>query len=288
MKNLLILFFSFLSLISFGQQTIHPGQVYNQGDEIYVPKLGFTSTIPLSWMGTLPQNSSIFLLSSLKGIDGQIFVLGDTTNFETMKIGWNIGLELEEGRVLKSDGDIKVKNGVLSSKVILTGGQNKAYTGFIAARCGEYGRCIAALLTCEVRYLEEMKKSVHEFLGSVVFVDPIMKDEYDGYDWKQFLTNKQLIHYDNVIGSKSVNEVWLCEDGTFLSKLKRTGVVKGEIGKYKGKHKGTWSTNSFGKTGTLRLNFDKLPPVEVDLLIEDNHIFLNGKRHVALAAAVCK
>jgi len=274
--------------MAFSQQTIAPGKVYNQGDEIYAPKLGFTAVIPAGWMGTLPQNSSIFLLSSLKGIDGQIFVLGDTIDFETMKMGWPQGLELEEGRVLKSDGNISEENGILSSKVILTGGQNNSYTGFIAARCGEYGRCVSALLTCEVKYLDEMKKSVHEFLGSIKFVDPIMKSEYDGYDWKLFLDNKQLVHYDNVVGSKSVNEVWLCQDGTFKSKLTRTGVVKGEIGKYKGKHKGTWQTSSFGKTGTLTLSFDKLPPVEVDLLIEDDHIFLNGKRHVALAASMCK
>ncbi len=287
MKFFLFSTLSLISLFSFSQQTISPGQVYNQGDELYAPRLGFTLSVPAGWMGTLPQNSSIFLLSSLKGIDGQIFVLGDTTDFETMKIRWPQGLELEEGRVLKSNGNIIEENGILFSMVILTGGQNQAYTGFIAARCGEYGRCVSALLTCEVKNLEEMKKSVHEFLNSVNFVSPNMKNEYDGYDWKLFLANKQLIHYDNVVGSKSVNELWLCEDGTFMSKLKRTGVVKGEIGKYKGKHKGTWETSSFGKTGTLRLNFEKLPPVEVDLLIEDDHIFLNRKRHVALAAAMC-
>lgn len=288
MKYILILALGSISLCSMAQQTISSGQVYNAGDEIYAPKLGFTATIPAGWMGTLPQNSSIFLLSSLKGLDGQIYVLGDTTDFETMKDGWLHGLELDETRVLKSDGNVQVENGRLVSTVILTGGQNVAYTGFIAARCGKYGRCIAALLTCEVKYLAEMKISVNEFLDSLNFVDPIMANEYGGYDWKLFLGNKQLVHYDNVIGSKSVNEIWLCEDGTFLSKLKRTGVVKGDIGSYKGKHKGTWTTSSFGQTGMLTLNFDKLPPVEVDLLIEDDNIFLNGKRHVALAAAMCK
>ena len=287
MKYMFMLAFVSLSFISFAQQTISPGQVYNPGEKIYAPKLGFEAVIPEGWMGTLPQNSSIFLLSSLKGLDGQIYVLGDTTDFETMKAGWVRGLDLDETRVLKSDGNVEEVNGRLVSTVILTGGQNLAYTGFIAARCGEYGRCVSALLTCEVNYLAEMKVSVNEFLDNLTFVDPVMMNEYEGFDWRLFLGNKQLVHYDNVIGSKSVNEVWLCEDGTFLSKLKRTGVVKGDIGNYKGKNKGTWTTSSFGQTGTLTLNFDKLPPVEVELLIEDDHIFLNGKRHVALAAAMC-
>ncbi len=288
MKSFLSILLIFFSILSFGQKTITPGEVYNPGEEIYTPTLGFKAVIPQGWMGMLPQNSTIFLLSSIKGLDGSIYLLGDTTNFEMMKAGWTQGLELEEGRVLKSDGNFVMKDDLLTSGVILTGTDQNINKGFIAARCGEYGRCVSALLICEEKYLEEMKKSVDDFLESVLFVNPIIKNEYDGFDWKLFLTNKQLVHYDNVIGSKSVNKVWLCEDGTFLSKLKRTGVVKGEIGKYKGKHRGTWQTSSFGKTGTLTLKFDKLPPVEVDLLIEDDNILLNAKRHVTLNAAICK
>jgi hypothetical protein len=205
-----------------------------------------------------------------------------------MKAGWSQGLELDEGKVLKSDGNFEMKGDLLMSAVILTGTDTNINKGFIAGRCGEYGRCISALLICEEKYLEDMKKSVDEFLESVEFVSPIIKNEYDGFDWKLFLGNKKFIHYGNTMGTKSENEVWLCEDGSFMSKLKRTGVVKGDIGKYKGKHKGTWSTSSFGKTGTLTLNFDKLPPVEVELLIEEEQIFLNGKRHVVLSASMCK
>lgn len=287
MKSFLSISLIFFSILGFGQKKITPGEVYNPGEEIYTPTLGFKAVVPQGWMGMLPQNSTIFLLSSLKGLGGSIYLLGDTTNFEIMKANWSIGLELEEGRVLKSDGNFEMDGDLLTSGVILTGTDQNRNKGFIAARCGEYGRCVSALLICEEKYLEEMKKSVSEFLASLTFVSPIIKNEYEGFDWKLFLGNKKLMHYGNVVGSKSVNEVFLCEDGTFMSKLKRTGVVKGDIGKYKGKHRGTWTTNSFGATGTLTLNFDKLPPVEVDLLIKDDHIFLNEKRHVALAAPMC-
>ncbi len=287
MKSILSIIFVFSSILSFGQKIITPGEVYNPGEEIYTPTLGFKAVIPQGWMGLLPQNSTIFLLSSIKGLDGSIYLLGDTTDFETMKAGWQQGLELDEGKVLRSDGNFVMKGDLLTSRVILTGTDANINKGFIAARCGEYGRCVSALLICEEKYLEEMKKSVDDFLESVEFVSPIIKNEYEGFDWKLFLANKKFLHYDNVMGTKSENEVWLCEDGSFMSKLKRTGVVKGDIGKYKGKHKGTWATNSFGATGTLTLKFDKLPPVEVDLLIKDEQIFMNGTRHVALAASMC-
>jgi len=36
------------------------------------------------------------------------------------------------------------------------------------------------------------------------------------------------------------------------------------------------------------LKFDKLPPVEVDLKIEEDKTYLNGRRHMALNATGCK
>lgn len=288
MKSFLLVAFVLVSILSFGQKRIMHGEVYNPGEEIYTPTLGFKAKVPQGWMGTLPQGSTLFLLSSLKGLDASIYLLGDTTNFEQMKAGWIMGLELEEGRSLKSDGNFVIKEDLLTSGVILTGTDQNVTKGFIAARCGKFGRCVSALLICEKKCLSEMEKSVDEFLESVVFVNPVITKPYTGFDWKQFLTNKKLMHYENKLGTKSENEVFLCQDGTFMSKLKRTGVVKGNIGKYKGKHKGTWSTSSFGATGVLTLNFNKLPAVQVDLLIKEEQIYLNDKRHVALAAAMCK
>ncbi len=288
MKSFLPVAFVLVSVLSFGQKTITPGEVYNPGEEIYTPTLGFKAKVPQGWMGTLPQGSTLFLLSSLKGLDASIYLLGDTTNFEQIKAGWITGLELKEGRVLKSDGNFVLKGDLLTSGVILTGTDQHVTKGFIAARCGEFGRCVSALLIGKEKHVSEMEKSVHEFLESVVFVDPVITKPYEGFYWKQFLTNKKLMHHGNKLGTKSENEVFLCQDGTFMSKLKRTGVVKGDIGKYKGKHKGTWSTSSFGATGVLTLNFNKLPAVEVDLLIKDEQIYLNNKRHVVLAAVMCK
>ena len=64
-------------------------------------------------------------------------------------------------------------------------------------------------------------------------------------------------------------------------------MVKNEAKGYKGKKSGTWETTSVGPTGTLILNFKNLPSIEVELEIKDEQIYLNDKRHYAIAATNC-
>ena len=280
--------FLFIPITLLAQSRLRPGQVYDEGDSIYAPAYGIKSVVPEGWMGMLPQGAEIFLLSSKKGKDAQIYVFADTATFEQLKMGWMQGLELSEGRMLKSDGNISTKGDRMHSGVVLTGGYNKAYTGYIEARCSEYGRCLQILLICPAAVLEEMKGELDKFLTGTSFVQPVLVSANAGFDWKLFLAGKHLVSYENVVGTKSVNELWLCPDGSFTSKLKRSGLVKGEIGNYKGRKRGTWETKSIGATGTLLLKFDKLPPVEVDLKMEEDKTYLNGRRHMALNATGCK
>lgn len=271
----------------FAQSRLKPGQVYNEGDSIYAPAYGIKSVVPKGWIGMLPQGAEIFLLSSMKGKDAQIYVFADTATFDQLKQGWLFGLELSEGRKLKSDGNITVNGDLMRSGVILTGGYNNAYSGYIEAKCGEYGRCMEILLICPVKDLEEMKAELNGFLSHTSFIAPVMLAPNAGFDWNLFLAGKHLVSYESVVGSKSENEIWLCPDGTFTSKLKRSGLVKGEVGKYKGRKKGTWETESIGGTGKLVLNFENLPVVEVDLKIVEDKVFLNDRRHVVLNATGC-
>lgn len=277
-----------IPLTLFAQSRLKPGQVYNEGDSIYAPAYGIKSVVPNGWIGMLPQGSEIFLLSNQKGKDAQIYIFADTASFDQLKRGWLFGLELSEGRKLKSDGNITVEGDLMNSGVVLTGGYNKANSGYIEAKCGEYGRCIQLLLICSQKDLEEMKAVVRGFLDTTTLEAPVILEANAGFDWNLFLANKHLVSYGNVVGSKSVNEIWLCSDGFFTSKLKRSGLVKGEVGKYKGKKKGTWETKSIGATGSLLLKFEKLPVVEVDLKIEEDKVFLNDRRHVVLNATNCK
>lgn len=288
MYKLSSIIFFLLPLTLFAQSRLKPGQIYNEGDSIYAPAYGIKSVVPEGWVGMLPQGAEIFMLSSKKGKDAQIYVFADTATFDQLKKGWLAGLELSEGRTLKSDGAISANGDKMHSGIILTGGYNKSYSGYIEAKCGQYGRCLQILLICPVKDLEDMKNEMDGFLDTTFFIQPVMLAANAGFDWNLFLAGKHLISYESVVGTKSVNELWLCPDGTFTSKLKRSGLVKEQVGSYKGKKKGTWETKAIGATGILLLNFEKLPPVEVDLKIKNDKTYLNGRRHMVLNATGCK
>ena len=62
------------------------------------------------------------------------------------------------------------------------------------------------------------------------------------------------------------------------------------MNEYKGKNSGTWSVSSTGPVTVLRLEFDKknLPPLEVEMKIEDEKIFANGIRYYAGYSQKCR
>ncbi len=102
------------------------------------------------------------------------------------------------------------------------------------------------------------------------------------------LPGKYIANFDYVLGAKSENELWLCADGSFRSKIKRSGLLKDDVKEYQGKKSGSWETSSIGKSGKLTINIDKMELLEVDLLIENDRLYLNGKRYFSMLTDECK
>ena len=81
------------------------------------------------------------------------------------------------------------------------------------------------------------------------------------------------------------------DDGRFKTQLNRKGkLARSERGDYAGKNAGTWMVNGVGPKGQLTLQFDKkgLAPVQVDLLIEEEKIYMNGERYFVMNNKECK
>ena len=79
------------------------------------------------------------------------------------------------------------------------------------------------------------------------------------FDWKKFLSGKILLAMGYEQNSKQIDEVDLCADGTFHSKITRTGIFKDQAKNYSGKNEGTWDVQSNGERATITLTFKKLP-----------------------------
>lgn len=244
--------------------------------------------VPQGWSGMLPRDSEIFLLLPDDGSNGEIYITADVgIDEEQRKSNWLLGLELGNGNVLKSDGKIFKRGNSLASEIVLA--QKTTNTrGYIETQCGSYGNCITATLLGAPLDFARMQKALYEFMDKITWVEPNLMADYGDFTWSEYLSGKHLLNYDYVPNAKSENDLWLCPDGTFTTKLKRGGLLKDQVQNYKGTKKGTWETSSVGQTGVLTLNYEKLSPLEVSLKIDDDRIYLNDKRHFVMKATICK
>ena len=143
-------------------------------------------------------------------------------------------------------------------------------------------------LLSPVDAFDTYKKNFDELVASSQMSEPTIGSIYGDFDWAEFLKNKYLMSIATDGNYKEQNEIWLCDDGTFKSKIKSKGFGKAENSPYRGKKKGTWTAEGVGEKGKLKLNFEKNAPVVLDMEIKDDKIFINGGRFFALQYEGCK
>ena len=271
-----------------GQANLRPSKQYTAGDQLYGAGAGAKSVVPAGWSGMLPRDSEVFLLLPEDGANGEIYVAArDQVSDEEMKALLLAGMALGNGNTLKSDGQIFTRGKSIATMLTLTAKTTNT-RGYLEVQCGPYGKCITAVLLGAPQHFEQMQTALYSFMDSLTWVEPNLAADYSDFNWHDFLAGKHLLNYDYVPHAKAENDIWLCPDGTFTTKLKRSGLLKDQARNYKGTKKGTWETTSVGPTGVLTLNYAKLPPLTVKLAIKDDRIYLNDKRHFAMAATVCK
>jgi formylglycine-generating enzyme required for sulfatase activity len=113
-------------------------------------------------------------------------------------------------------------------------------------------------------------------ISSTSFNKPSTDSPYKNFDWKPFLSDKVLLGIGYEQGGKKEDEVDLCADGTFQSRITRTGIFKDQAKKYQGRKKGKWDVKSDGEKATLTFTFEKLDPVQIELVAKDEEIYVRG------------
>lgn len=283
----------FLSGVAAAQDRVQPGKLYYEGEDLHAPMVGVETKIPIGWAGMIPHDSEIFFLIPNGGEDAQLFVRAYQRTIEEVRQGWMQGLELQPGLTIRSDGDISDRGDWITSNVIVEADdqRKRAYQGYLEARCGNFGYCLTLFLVSNPSDFKRLQKDVQKFADDISFVEPSLLDIFDNFDWQEFLTNKYGVTYESYQNYKKENHIWLCSDGTFRTQLNRKGkLAQSEKGDYSGKNSGEWKAEGIGAKGQLILNFSKkgMEPIQVDLLIEENKIYMNGERYFIMDNQDCK
>lgn len=271
---------------------IRPGTMYYPGDTVKSPRLGLQTRVPEGWEGVLPRDSEVFLLMPVSNVNGEIYVAVNENIDQAGQVRkWKEGMDLGEGLRLMPGGEITQRGGVICAVGKVTG--NKANTGskiYVEAKCSSFGFCLTYMLMANPASYEQGKKSLQEFVDNTTFVKPSSQSPYLNFNWKKFLSGKVLLMtgYEERGQNKRENEVHLCADGTFTSRITRKGIFKDQAKGYQGGKKGTWEVKSNGDKATLIFTLPKLAPAQVNMELKDEEVYVNGDRYFIGTSEKCK
>lgn len=288
MKKLFIitlLTFSYLSVIS--QDRLKPGAIYQQGEEIFAPMVGYRGVVPNEWFGTLPQEEEVFLMIPVGNADGYMFINANPMDLDQLRKEWNHDLSLTDELVISLKGEPIIKGNRMEGNFEVTGSR-EPYRGYAVAIDGGHGWTLSMSLLSPVNRYEKFRKDFDALVASSSVEEPSIGSIYGDFNWPEFLKNKYLMSYLSSTQYKEQDEIWLCADGTFRTKIKSKGRLVVEKSKYKGNKKGTWTAEGIGENGKLFLSFSKDDPVTLVMEIKDDKIFINGGRFFALENNQCK
>jgi hypothetical protein len=294
-RHLIFVSLCCLPLCSYAQlpsNRIRPGTMYYAGDTVKSPRLGLQTRVPDGWEGVLPRDSEVFLLMPANNVNGEIYV---AVNENLDKAGqirkWKEGMDLDDGLRLMPDGEITQRGDVICAVGKVTGPKaNAANKVYVEAKCSPHGFCLTYMLMANPASYEQAKKALQEFVDYTTFAKPSNESPYLNFNWKKFLSGKVLLMtgYEERGANKRENEVNLCPDGTFTSKVTRKGTFKDQAKGYQGSKKGTWEVKSNGDKATVILTIPKLAPAEVNLEMKNEEVYINGDRYFVGTSEKCK
>jgi len=286
-KILATIFLSTSFFYCFSQDRLKPGKIYEQGEEIFAPMVGYHGAVPEGWFGTLPQEEEVFLMIPVGNAEGYMFINANHLELKELRQQWNHDFSLSDHLVISLKGEPVIESNTMSGNFDVTGSRIP-YKGIALAIDGGHGWCLSISLLCPVESFDQFKKNFDQLVASSRVEAPSIGTIYADFNWPEFLQNKYFMSYLSSTQVREQDEIWLCADGTFRSKIKSKGKLVVEKGPYSGKRKGTWTAEGVGEQGKLNLSTSKGESVSLKMEIKDDKIFINGGRFFALENSECK
>lgn len=288
MKTLIIFLISFVTFFTgHSQDRLKPGAMYEQGQQIFAPLVGYKGVVPDGWFGTLPQEEEVFLMIPNGNTNGYMFINANHMELTQLEKDWSHDMSLTDEIVISIKGEPKIEGNRMTGEFEVTGSR-EPFVGHAVAIDGGHGYTLTLILLSPVSQYEAYKKNFDQLVASSVVEEPSIGSIYGDFNWAEFLKNKYLMSYISSTQYKEQDEIWLCGDGTFRSKIKSKGKLVVEKSPYKGNKKGTWTAEGIGEKGKLFITLPKDTGIVLDMEIKDDKVFVNGGRFFAMENTECK
>ena len=269
------------------QERLKRGTIYQQGEVIFAPMIGYKGVVPPGWFGTVPQGEEYFLMIPSSNATGYMFINANHNSLQELAQIWKGSFALTDNIIISMIGSPTISGNTMSAEFNVSGAQEPAF-GYAHAVAGSHGWTVVMILLAPVSKKDQFRQNFDELISSSVIEAPSITTVHGDFNWAERLKSKYLMSYISQTKYTEQNEIWLCPDGTFRSKIMSKGLLKVEKSDYRGSKSGTWTADGIGEKGTATFNFTKKPPVTVELEIKDDKYYLNGVRIFVLENKNCK
>ena len=255
------------------QEIIQPEIQYKAGDSVLAPSYGIKMVMPENWRGLLARETIVYTILCDTLNDATVYLIPTDEDLETRLEQWKNGITIISGETFSAKENLKITQNSLKASFASPTNKSLKVVGY--ASHGPYSIGYSMFLT----YQHERSFDYGELLDKVStyisFQKPTPPPEVS---WEDRLLGKYLYSYERKAGSTRINQLWLCNDGTFKSVSKGRGIYKDLNKEYLGSLKGTYEIKGSGRTGSLTLYFKKADPITVELELFKDHMYINGKR----------
>ena len=150
---------------SFSQDRLKPGKIYEQGEEIFAPMVGYRGTVPNGWFGTLPQEEEVFLMIPVGNAEGYMFINANPVDLKQLRKQWDQPFSLSDNLVISLQGEPVMEGNHMSGTFDVTGSA-KPYKGVAVAIDGGHGWCLSMSLLCPVEQFDTFKQNFDQLVAS--------------------------------------------------------------------------------------------------------------------------
>lgn len=271
------------------QEQLQEGILYNRSNILTVPDYGIQFQLPAGWSGMLPVGADKFVMASQDN-NSTVILLGDRMPEAVAKEELSKPVQLDQTITLVPEG-APVKEGSLWTMNYLVNGA-QAVKSSVIFRSGPHGYSFAGVLISLPAVYERDLASLKDILAKAVFSKPVVRDDGNIGEWRNYLAGRALKYYNTTSGYSTTDFIYLCRDGSFYRSNNDTSVSSLGTGVSQGSSAGKWSATGSGNEGMLTLTYSDGNVTTLKISYGEGNkgkgVYLNNSRYYLDSNGYCQ
>jgi len=243
-------------------------KVFESNTRIKLSSIGLMLTIPQEWKGNF--SDQIFFMEAAN--IGKIIIAPHDMNEEESRQAMSNTIDFGNGLFLQPNSQVNQQGNILSAEYEVLGAEQPS-VGYVVKVTANNGNGYVVVAMAQQDQLAALKGAVDTVVSSMSYF------QIPDKDWAQELAGTKLMYYNTGDSYRKKIVIVLCSDGNFSRSSEGGGFNSAVSYASESSYKGQWSTSGNANSGVLQLTYDDGDVGSYDILVNDEGLFLSGKRY---------